>query len=289
MAGLLAVILFSGSAVATKIAVTALPVVDVTVLRCLVAALAAAPLALGLRLKLPRGRQWLYLLLSSFGGFGLAPLFYGYGLALTSAVHGAMILAVSPIVTGLMAFGWERKLPTRRWWIGCVVAFSGEMILVFFRTDTGEASVAGDLIALFSTVLAAAGYVFGGRLTMSGYPAKSTAYWGCVMAGICMIPFGLVSLPGLDWGAISPGSWGAIAYLAIGATVVGYSIWYWALSHGGIERMSMFQFIQPLFSLVGATLLLGESIHIEVGIAALLVFAGVWMATRAPALRVAAR
>ena len=84
----LAVALWVGSPVATKLAVNEIDPVVVGVLRTILAALVAAPAALLLRCAIPKTRSQIALLATSaVGGFVVFPMVYSIGLGLTSAVH----------------------------------------------------------------------------------------------------------------------------------------------------------------------------------------------------------
>ena len=68
LAALLAVIVWGGSPVGTKLAVASLPPLTVAALRTVLGGVVALPLALLLRIPPPaRARQWGLLALSSFG------------------------------------------------------------------------------------------------------------------------------------------------------------------------------------------------------------------------------
>ena len=56
------------------------------------------------RVKPPRsGRGRAYLAVSALGGFAVFPLLFSFGIQLTSAGHGALLLGVLPILTGPIA------------------------------------------------------------------------------------------------------------------------------------------------------------------------------------------
>src|SRR4029077_8112715 len=96
--------------------------------------MAALPLGLTLRIPLPRTRvQFRLLALSSFCGFVAFPALFSLGMAHTTGIHGSMILAFLPAMTGLIANLWDRRLPGRRWWLGCALALVGEAILTMTR------------------------------------------------------------------------------------------------------------------------------------------------------------
>ena len=67
------------------------------VLRTALGGLAAVPLLLALRLPLPNdGGRWRLLAVSSSCGFLAFPALFSAGMQSTSAVHGAMLLALLP-------------------------------------------------------------------------------------------------------------------------------------------------------------------------------------------------
>ncbi|MGH6959707.1 MAG: EamA family transporter, partial [Dongiaceae bacterium] len=82
------------------------------------------------------------------------------------------------------------------------------------------------------------------------------------------------------WPSAGPVAWGSILFLAIATTIIGYIGWYWALAAGGIARIGLIQFFQPISGLVLAGLLLGERITLPLLLAAVAILAGVFIAQR---------
>ncbi len=74
-------------------------------------------------------------------------------------------------------------------------------------------------------------------------------------------------------------AWAAVLFLAVFTSIVGYVGWYWALAHGGIQRIATIQFIQPISGIALAALVLGERLTPALGVAAAIVLTGVWVAT----------
>lgn len=279
-----AVVIWGASPVAAKIAVADLPVMAVAVLRTVLGGLAALPVALAMRVPLPAGtEQKLILLLSGFCGFVAFPVLFTIGIGLTSANHASMILACLPIFTGAIAMAWDRKRPLRLWWVGCAIALVGEVILISVRGDHGAnaSSLTGDLFVLASNLFASLGYVAGGRLQRSGYPSTGTTFWGVVIFAIVLLPATPFVLDDVVLSQVPIEAWAGVAYLAIAVTIVGYVMWYWALGKGGIARIGLIQFLQPVSGVVLALLLLGERFTPVFLIASLLILLGVWLAIRA--------
>jgi drug/metabolite transporter (DMT)-like permease len=61
-------------------------------------------------------------------------------------------------------------------------------------------------------------------------------------------------------------------------TIIGYIFWYWALGSGGIAKVGLLQFLQPVSGVVLAWLLLGELLSAGFVGASAIIMAGVWLA-----------
>ncbi len=282
LVALVVVIFWGASSVLTKIAAREIDPVLVGVARTVLGGIVGAPLALALRIELPKREHYLAFGISAFCGFIGFPIMFSIGQRMTSAMHGGLILAVLPVFTGLVAAVVERRRPPGRLWLGCTIAFAGEVVLVTSRTANGTAtsSLAGDLLILLASVMAASGYVAGARLTQARYASMGATLWGIAMASVIVLPVYPIANGGWALPAASPLAWGAVLFLAWITSIVGYIGWYWALGHGGIARMGTLQFMQPLSGLVLAFFLLGERPTVPLGIATVLILLGVVIARR---------
>ena len=276
------VVLWGSTPVATKLAAREIDPVLVGMGRTLLAGLVALPLALLLRVELPQGRQIPLLGLSAFCGFIGFPLLYTIGQRLTSAMHGGLILASLPIFTGLIAAAFERQRPSTRWWLGCLIALGGEVVLVTGRSSlaSGTSSLPGDILVGVSCIISSTGYVAGARLSQMQYPSIGTTLWGATGAAILLLPVLPLASGGWSLPTAGPVAWGALAFLAWVSSTLGYIGWYWALARGGIARMGTIQFLQPLSGLVLAFFLLGERPNLTLILSAALILAGVVVARR---------
>jgi drug/metabolite transporter (DMT)-like permease len=283
VAALTAVIIFGGSAVATKIAVSAISAIDVAIMRTVIGGLIAMPLAIVLRIKLPvlAHQRWL-LLLSGCCGFIAFPLLFTFGVSLTSANHATMILAILPVLTGAIAMFWDRLKPKAIWWLGCATAFGGELLLLYDPdASPGSASLGGDLLVWISTLFASLGYVAGARLQRTGYSAKGTTFWGVGLFALLLLPLAPFVIDGTTLHSAGSYAWSGLLYQAIGVTIIAYILWYWALGTGGIARVGLFQFLQPVSGVIFAWLILEENLSLIFALASSIIMLGVVLAFRA--------
>jgi drug/metabolite transporter (DMT)-like permease len=282
-AALAAVIIFGGSAVATKVAVSAISAIDVSIMRTVIGGLIAMPLAIALRIKLPVSahQRWL-LLVSGCCGFIAFPLLFTFGVGLTSANHATMILAILPVLTGAIAMSWDRLKPKAGWWSGCAIAFAGEVLLLYDPdANSGSASLGGDLLVWISTLFASMGYVAGARLQRTGYSAKGTTFWGVGLFALLLLPLTPIVIDSTTLLSAGSYAWSGLLYQAIGVTIVAYILWYWALGTGGIARVGLFQFLQPVSGVIFAWLILAESLSLIFILASSIIMLGVVLAFRA--------
>ena len=81
-----------------------------------------------------------------------------------------------------------------------------------------------------------------------------------------------------QWQAVvaAPASfWLYLAYTALGATVVGYGIWYYLLRHHTVGQIVPFSLMQPVIGVVSGMLILGEELTWHKLVGGILVLTGV--------------
>ena len=130
---------------------------------------------------------------------------------------------------------------------------------------------------LASAVAAAAGYVAGARAARETGTWAITL-WGLMLGSLALLPFlpFMVSLDNLATAGAT--AWTSVIYLAVASSIVGYAAWYWALGQGGIGRIGLAQFAQPLVGVILAVALLGEALTWPMVLAAAAILAGVALA-----------
>ena len=277
---LAAVTIWAGTPAVTKLVVGGLDPVAVGFLRTLLAGLLALPLLLAGRVAPPRqpGTRG-FLALAAVSGFIAFPVLFSLGVARTSAGHAALLIAVSPIFTGLFAAALERRWLAGRWWLGAAVSMAGVVLLIDarFGLALGDGSLVGDLLVIAACIAACCGYVAGAR-TARETGSWSATLWGLLLASILLLPLTPWVLP---WGALATAGWlgwSALLYLSVLSSILGYALWYRALAQDDIGRTGLVQFAQPFLGLLIAAALLGEAISLPMLLAGGLIVAGVALA-----------
>lgn len=281
-AAVAALLLWAGTPVANKLAVESIDAATAGMLRSVLAGPVALFVALAMRLPFPaRGEQRRLLILSGITSFAVWPTLLSIGLSQTTANHAALIIAMIPVFTGLIAAAVDRTWPRFAWWAGISIAAAGTAFLIFYRDAAalvdGGVSIRGDLMVLAGAIVCALGYVTGGKLTPV-IGTWATTFWGLVVAAATMIPMAAALSFRTDWSQVSVASWLALAYLAFIGSFTAYLAWFWALGHGGITRMSSWQLGQPVLTFILAAIVLNELVTPPLLIAGAVILAGTALA-----------
>ena len=115
---------------------------------------------------------------------------------------------------------------------------------------------AGDLLLFAAVAVSAIGYAFSGRLTAS-MPGWEVISWALVIALPISIPAAWFTLPA-DILQLPTKPMLGLFYVALFSQWIGFFAWNAGLAMGGIARVSQVQLLQPMMSLVWASLFLHE-------------------------------
>lgn len=216
-------------------------------------------------------------------------ILFALGLQRSTATNGALIMALSPLVSALMAALVFREALTARRLIGVALGFAGVAAVVVSHPGASLSHAGlGDLMLALSVVSFAVGGVGVQRLARQIDPLSMS--WGIYVMGTAMlVVHALLGPSPLGAAQLFPGAWpwALVLFSGVAATAAGNLIWNRAISVIGVARTAVFLYWVPVFGVAVAALLLGERLtwwHLF-GFAA--VMSGTWLGTR-PAAAVAA-
>ncbi len=272
--GGIGVLIFSVSLPMTRVAVAELDPVFVAMARGLIAALLSAIALLVTKSPWLNRTQLIQVVITAVGVTIGFPLFSSLAMQQVPAGHGAVVNGLLPLAT--VALGAVVMRYTLRWqfWAAAIVGSATAVGVVIWRSGSGI--VPGDVAMIAAVLIAAVGYVYGGRLSaqMGGW---RTICW----ANVVSIP--VLLWPTWAWApahAVSSSAWLALAYLGVFSMFLGFFAWYHGLALGGIPRVSQVQLVQPFLTILWAWPLTGEHPTIEVVAAAAIVVSCIWIARR---------
>jgi drug/metabolite transporter (DMT)-like permease len=274
----IAVVMFSGTVPATRIAVATIDPIVVGVGRSVLGALIAIGYLVVIRAPWPDRRQMPGIAVIAVGaavGFGW---FTSEALRTVSATHGSIVIGLLPMLTALFGVLRTGVRPRPLFWLATA---AGTSVVVWYAVSGARAEPlgAGDAYLVVALVLAAAAYAEGGRLAQT-MPGGQVIAWGLVFALPISVPLtagALLSAPFTP----STASLAALAYMAVFSVFVGMVLWYRGMGLAGVARVSATQLAQPLLSVIWSWLLVGEPLRPQTIVAAILVLVCVATAQRA--------
>jgi drug/metabolite transporter (DMT)-like permease len=258
--GLLGVTAFSFTVPLTRVAVQhgAMSPLFVGSGRAVIAAILAAGALALTRQAVPRGIQWVRLLIVAGGIVVGFPLLTSFALTTAPASHGAVVIAVLPAATAVAAVLRTREHPPTSFWIAAALGTAAAVTFAALQGDGLGVLHMSDLLLLGAVAAAAIGYAEGGLLARE-IGAWQTVSWALVASFPLMVALVGVSVYAQPPTG-GPREWAAFAYLAVVSMFLGFFAWYRGLAIGPMAQVSQIQLVQPVMTIGWATLLLHESL-----------------------------
>jgi drug/metabolite transporter (DMT)-like permease len=256
--GFIAVLIFSGSMPATRLAVMDMSPVFVTVARATIAALLAMGVLIAFREKRPSTQHLISLVIVALAVVIGFPLLSALALQHITSAHSLVFLGLLPMATAAFAVlrGGERPKPI--FWFFSIV---GSLLVIGYAIYQGiNAAPIGDILMLLAILLCGLGYAEGAKLskTLGGWQVIS---WALVLSFPLMLPLMFIYQP-VSFAEVGTAAWLSLAYISLFSMFIGFIFWYRGLAQGGTAAVGQLQLLQPFFGLALATTLLHEKVSV---------------------------
>ncbi|RTR35041.1 DMT family transporter [Shewanella atlantica] len=268
----LAVLLFGGTALFSKL--IPLSALDITLLRCFVAALVLALIvkASKHRLLLNSGRDYLIAL-----GLGIVVslhwVTYFASMQLSSIAVGMIAFFTYPVMTVLI----EPIVTGNK--IQRVDIVSGITVLIGVTLLIPEANLGNDVtLGIAVGVLSAAFFTARNLLHkryFSAYSGPQAMFYQTAVAAVFLAPWHSVEI-----NTIEQNVWGLILLLGVVFTAAPHALFTAALRHLSAKTVSLVSCLQPFYGAVLALFFLGENLELKTVLGGVLVVATAIFETR---------
>ena len=283
---LAAIIIWGFSFIATKVAIQEVHPFGLMALRFGIGALLLSLIQFSRDrqfLRVLSARDWVQIFLLALVGIAGHNLIQAYGLLYTTAISTGWIIAAQPLFITLSACLFLRERITVRKIIGLFLGFFGVFLIitqgVFSLAVFHWSSSFGDFLILFSAITWTI-FTVGGRSFLSRFPPLA-AIAPIMSVGFLMSL--LVSMLQPEWNIrvdLSIAAWVSVLFLGIFCSGVAYFLWYLALEKKDSSSVGMYLYLEPLITLLGACILLGERASWVTLAGGGVTLAGVFLATR---------
>lgn len=275
-----AMLLWSSSFVATKLAFNAYHPMQVMFARMLIASLCFAVFIPSFRKIVWRREDLKYLLFMGICEPCLYFLFEAKALKLTSASQAGMITAMLPLMVAILAWSFLKEHISRQTLFGFFVAILGAFWLSLAGETTSNAPnpLLGNFCEFLAMVCAAGYMVSLKRLTNSLPPLFLTAFQAFV-GSLFFFPFLLH--PNIGWDAsweTVPGL--AVVYLGTVVTFGAYACYNYGTSRVPASQAAGYVNLIPVFCVILGMIILDDRLNLSQWLACGLVFCGVWLSSR---------
>lgn len=227
-------------------------------------------------------KDWIHIFILAIVGVSGLGLLQAYGLLYTSAINTGWIIAINPILITVAGRFFLKEVITTRKIAGILLGFFGLFLIitkgVLSLALFGFASTFGDFL-VFASAIAWTIFTVGGKGFLSRFNPLSSVTAIMVSGFLLILPLGI--LKG-GWGNVyhlSPLTWMAVLFLGIFCSGLGYLFWYSALEKKDSGSVGMYLYLEPLVTLIGASLFLGEPIYWITLVGGAMTLAGVYLAT----------
>ncbi len=197
----------------------------------------------------------------------------------------ALLIATVPLWIALLV--WIRpggSRPGRRTEIGLVCGFAGMALLVDPSHVAGKGAVdlPGAIALVFGSLAWSVGSLYSLR-TRSAHPPLMTAAMQMLSGGALLTLAGILigEARGLSISSFSPRSVGALVYLIIFGSLIGFTSYLYLLRATTPSRASTYAFVNPVVAVILGWGIAGEPITARTIAAAAVIIAGVVIITTA--------
>ena len=187
----------------------------------------------------------------------------------------AILNAMAPIWTAVIAWLWLRDRLGALQWSGLLLGVVGVVVLVWGRVSLKPGSAAFEAtLAIGACVLATVSYGLAANITkrlLNGVSPWATAAGSQAGAALVLLPLALYA-----WPAMSPGAkpWAATIALAVVCTALAYLLYFRLIRNVGPVQASSVTFLLPVTAALWGVLLLGESVTLQMLLGGAIILVG---------------
>jgi len=253
-----------------RLALDEMSVEHMVLYRFLFATLGMLPVAVRSRVRWTAGELWTLLLTAAFG-IPIQFLLQFHGLARTTVSHASLMVGAMPVLLALSAMLFAGESLDWLGWLAVIVSTCGAALVVLGGTRPGAGretpTLAGDLLVLFSLIVALAWILLSKKLMETHSPRVVSAY--TILAGMAMLvvwvlgpwvlsPWTHRKVDPPPFAHLSPTAWCALAISGLFCTAATTLLWNWGIHHVPASRAGVFLNIEPALGSVLGVALLGE-------------------------------
>jgi drug/metabolite transporter (DMT)-like permease len=268
--------------VASKEGVRYMPALQLAAIRQTTAGLLYVSYFLLKKTALPRGKEWLPVMVLSVLNFMLSNALSTWGVKYISAGLGSIIGSIFPLWLVLIGLLGANTSVNRKASVGLAFGFTGICVIFYqYLQDFLNADFRfGIFLSVASTWSWAIGTIYTKKEAVKFNPYFSLGLQmlisGPLVYLVSSVTNNVVPFENIPWQ-----SWAAIAYLVLFGSVISFVAYLYALQNLPTEQVSLYAYINPVVALFTGALIFGEKLTFAIVVGVLITLVGVRLVNKA--------
>jgi len=204
-------------------------------------------------------RHLIYFVLMGALGVGLHQLLWVNSVRLNGAGIATVLVYIQPTIVALISVRFLGETLDRNKIIALALTLLGIILVAqVYKLDALNVNGAGILVGI-GTGLTWAAYALFGRYTSIRYPAWTSLFYAFLFGTLFLLPLQVfvqntLSLDG-QWGG-----WAILLFLSLGPTLGGFGLYTIGLSQVPASVVTLIGTLEPVFTIITAYFLFGETL-----------------------------
>ena len=214
-------------------------------------------------------------------GVAINMLTFFKGLSYTSPISASVIMVTTPIIVLVLSALLMKERMLKRKVAGIILGLIGTAFLILYGKSIGSATNAslGNFL-VFINAVSYGFYLIIVKKLMDKYNAFTFVKWIYLFGFIMVLPFGWSEFQEINWQLLPVGIYWKIGFIIVFSTFFTYLLNLLSMRELKPTTVAVFIYLQPLFATVFAISLGKDTLNWVKLIAALLIFAGVYLVTQ---------
>jgi drug/metabolite transporter (DMT)-like permease len=220
-------------------------------------------------------------LLCAVTGVAINQLLFIKGLTLTTPVHAALLILITPVFILLIAVLLGNERMTLLKTFGLMLGIGGSSLLILSKENSviGSNLLLGDVLVVINAVSYAFYYILVKPLMLK-YTALHVIRWVFTFGFVLILPFCWSQFMQTNWQQFGSTQYMALVFIVLGATFFAYLFTVYGLQHLSASAAGAFIYLQPVFSSLFSFIFFREEISGLKLLAAVFIFAGVFLVNK---------
>lgn len=230
---------------------------------------------------LPRGKEWIFIIVLSTLNFTLTNGLGTWGVKYISAGLGSIIAAIFPLWLVIFGLFKSEKLPLKAI-VGIILGFGGICVIFFdhLADFLDPKFTFGIIISVTATLTWAFGTLYTKKQALEFNPYFSIGLQ-MMMAGAALLTIAYGSGENIPVDKIPWQSWGAISYLVLFGSVVSFVAYLYALQNLPTQYVSVYAYINPVVAVILGSIIFHEKLTIFIAAGGAITLYGVFLVNQA--------